>query len=204
MWSSKEVTNKIHHCCAYMRNLTCSSSFWNCSNSSYFLLSFWRISYLLLLVVQLQNNLLEHQKQELKMKEDLEGLKGTLRSEKKYLEEITCERDKLRNLCDEKESSLQVILFKRMCSIFTAASIFSLLIACRLPCWRNKTLKWSLQSWIVKGWRTMWEKSWLKQITRYIYVNFHIFFFLPMSVLLCLFVFSAWSSIVIFPLLNCV
>lgn len=62
----------------------------------------------LLLVIQLQEDLHEKQKQELEMKEDLEGLKGRLRSEKKYLEEIICERDKLRNLCDEKDSAIQV------------------------------------------------------------------------------------------------
>lgn len=64
-------------------------------------------------VNQLQEDLLEHQKQELKMKEDLEGLKGILRSEKKYLEEIICERDKLRNLCDEKDSSIQAALMEK-------------------------------------------------------------------------------------------
>lgn len=64
-------------------------------------------------VNQLQEDLLEHQKQELKMKEDLEGLKGILRSEKKYLEEIICERDKLRNLCDEKDSSIQAALLEK-------------------------------------------------------------------------------------------
>ncbi|KAL0430829.1 UNVERIFIED_CONTAM: Kinesin-like protein KIN-14E [Sesamum radiatum] len=64
-------------------------------------------------VNQLQEDLHEKQKQELKMKEDLESLKSILRSEKQYLEEIICERDKLRTLCDEKDSALQVIIFKR-------------------------------------------------------------------------------------------
>lgn len=61
---------------------------------------------------QLQQDLHEMQKQELEMKEDLEGLKGRLRSEKNYLEEIICERDKLRNLCDEKDSAIQVGIFE--------------------------------------------------------------------------------------------
>lgn len=63
------------------------------------------------------------------MKEDLEGLKGILRSEKKYLEEIICERDKLRNLCDEKDSSIQVIIYKRKYSIFAVVCIL-LIIDC--------------------------------------------------------------------------
>ena len=74
---------------------------------------------------QLQKDLHEMQKQELEMKEDLEGLKGRLRSEKNYLEEIICERDKLRNLCDEKDSAIQVAFLKRMCSILTRVCIFS-------------------------------------------------------------------------------
>ncbi|KAL3845048.1 hypothetical protein ACJIZ3_002451 [Penstemon smallii] len=61
----------------------------------------------------LQDDLHEKQKQELKMKEDLESLKGMLRSEKQYLEEIITERDKLRNLCDEKDSALQNALMEK-------------------------------------------------------------------------------------------
>ncbi|KAL1566700.1 Kinesin-like protein KIN-14E [Salvia divinorum] len=64
-------------------------------------------------VNQLQKDLHEMQKQELEMKEDLEGLKGRLRSEKNYLEEIICERDKLRNLCDEKDSAIQAALLEK-------------------------------------------------------------------------------------------
>ncbi|XP_057809328.1 kinesin-like protein KIN-14E [Salvia miltiorrhiza] len=64
-------------------------------------------------VNQLQEDLHEKQKQELEMKEDLEGLKGRLRSEKKHLEEIICERDKLRNLCDEKDSAIQAALLEK-------------------------------------------------------------------------------------------
>lgn len=80
-------------------------------------------SLFLILVIQMQEDLHEKQKQELKTKEDLESLKGILRSEKKYLEEIICERDKLRTLCDEKDSALQVIIFsKELHLILTAAS----------------------------------------------------------------------------------
>ncbi|EPS62457.1 kinesin heavy chain-like protein, partial [Genlisea aurea] len=56
---------------------------------------------------RLQDDLHEKQKQERKMKEVLENLEGMLQSEKKYLEEIICERDKLRALCEEKDAVLQ-------------------------------------------------------------------------------------------------
>lgn len=62
-------------------------------------------------VLQLLEDIHERQKQESTMKEDLDSLKGALRTEKQYLEEIICERDKLRNLCDEKDTKLQVIIF---------------------------------------------------------------------------------------------
>ncbi|KAL0462662.1 UNVERIFIED_CONTAM: Kinesin-like protein KIN-14E [Sesamum latifolium] len=64
-------------------------------------------------VNQLQEDLHEKQKQELKMKEDLESLKSILRSEKQYLEEIICERDKLRTLYDEKDSALQAAFLEK-------------------------------------------------------------------------------------------
>ncbi|KAL2247148.1 kinesin-like protein KIN-14I [Sesamum indicum] len=64
-------------------------------------------------VNQLQEDLHEKQKQELKMKEDLESLKSILRSEKHYLEEIICECDKLRTLCDEKDSALQAAFLEK-------------------------------------------------------------------------------------------
>ncbi|KAL8532214.1 hypothetical protein ACS0TY_008714 [Phlomoides rotata] len=64
-------------------------------------------------VNQLQENLHEKQIQELKMNEDVENLKATLRSEKKYLEEIICERDKLRAICDEKDSALQASMLEK-------------------------------------------------------------------------------------------
>lgn len=149
-------------------------------------------------LLQLQNDLLEHQKQELKMKEDMEGLKGILSSEKKYLEEIICERDKLRNLCDEKDSSIQVIINKRMCSILTGVCILSLLIACRPHCWRNKTLRRSLRSWIIQG------KSWLKQITRCVYVNFQYLFSHECVTVIYICSFYTWSNIVIVTLVDCV
>ncbi|CAA0821062.1 Kinesin-like calmodulin-binding protein [Striga hermonthica] len=58
-------------------------------------------------VNQLEEQLHQKQNQELQMKEDIESLKGMLQSEKRYLEEIISERDKLRASCDEKDSALQ-------------------------------------------------------------------------------------------------
>ncbi|GER37044.1 kinesin-like protein [Striga asiatica] len=64
-------------------------------------------------VNQLQEQLHEKQNQELKMKEDFESLKGMLRSEKRYLEEVISERDKLRASCEDKESALQAALLEK-------------------------------------------------------------------------------------------
>jgi hypothetical protein len=47
-------------------------------------------------------------KQETEMQEELEGLKDTLQSERQSSKEVKNELDKLKSLCDEKESALQV------------------------------------------------------------------------------------------------
>ncbi|KAG8373568.1 hypothetical protein BUALT_Bualt11G0038000 [Buddleja alternifolia] len=65
------------------------------------------------LITQLQDEIHEKQKQQLEMKEELESLKDILRSEKQYLDQIISERDKLRNLCDEKDTSLQAALLEK-------------------------------------------------------------------------------------------
>lgn len=62
---------------------------------------------------QLQEGLRGKQMQELKIKEELENVKGRLRSEKQYLEEVISERDKLRTLCDDKDSALQATLSEK-------------------------------------------------------------------------------------------
>lgn len=94
------------------------------------------------LVIQLQEDLHEKQKQELKMKEDFESLKGNLRSEKKYLSDIVSERDNLRTICDEKDRALQVIIFKKeLQPILIGVCNLSLLIVCRLYYWTNRTLR---------------------------------------------------------------
>ncbi|KAG1326820.1 kinesin-like protein KIN-14I [Cocos nucifera] len=50
------------------------------------------------------------QKQELKMQEELQGLKDTLQSERQNLQEVVRDRDKLQTLCGEKHSALQAAL----------------------------------------------------------------------------------------------
>uniref|UniRef100_A0A5B7AQB9 Kinesin-like calmodulin-binding protein n=1 Tax=Davidia involucrata TaxID=16924 RepID=A0A5B7AQB9_DAVIN len=62
---------------------------------------------------QLLEDFREKQKQEVKMQEELEGLKDLLRSEKQNLTEVTCERDKLRSLCNAKDSELQAALMEK-------------------------------------------------------------------------------------------
>jgi hypothetical protein len=42
------------------------------------------------------------------MQEELEGLRDTLQSEQQSSKEVKNELDKLKSLCDEKESALQV------------------------------------------------------------------------------------------------
>jgi hypothetical protein len=42
------------------------------------------------------------------MQEELEGLRDALQSERHIIQEVSSERDKLKSLCDEKDSSLQV------------------------------------------------------------------------------------------------
>ncbi|GER47024.1 kinesin-like protein [Striga asiatica] len=64
-------------------------------------------------VNQLEEQLHQKQNQELQMKEDIESLKGMLQSEKRYLEEIISERDKLRASCDEKDSALQAAFMEK-------------------------------------------------------------------------------------------
>jgi len=42
------------------------------------------------------------------MQEELEGLKESLQSERQSLKETISDRDKLKSLCEEKDSALQV------------------------------------------------------------------------------------------------
>ena len=58
--------------------------------------------------MQLVEDLRGKKKQEENMLEELENLKDILRSDKQNLAELTCDRDKLISLCDEKDSALQV------------------------------------------------------------------------------------------------
>ncbi|XP_058073306.1 kinesin-like protein KIN-14I [Magnolia sinica] len=61
----------------------------------------------------LLDELRQKQKEEVEMQEELEGLKDSLQSEKQNLNEVICDRDKLRALCDEKDSSLQAALLDK-------------------------------------------------------------------------------------------
>lgn len=62
---------------------------------------------------KLLEDLHEKQKHEAKMLEELEDLKDILKSDKQNLAELTCDRDKLRSLCDEKDSALQAALIEK-------------------------------------------------------------------------------------------
>ncbi|KAM7519914.1 hypothetical protein LguiB_018876 [Lonicera macranthoides] len=64
-------------------------------------------------VNKLSEDLREKQKHEEKIKEELEELKDILRSDKQNLAELTSDRDKLRSLCDEKDSAIQAALLER-------------------------------------------------------------------------------------------
>lgn len=60
--------------------------------------------------MQLLEDLLEQKKREMAMQEELETLKEISRSEKQKLADVLCDRGKLRLLCDEKDSALQVTI----------------------------------------------------------------------------------------------
>jgi len=58
--------------------------------------------------LQLLKELHAKKKQEIEMQEELEGLKESLQSERQSLKETISDRDKLKSLCEEKDSALQV------------------------------------------------------------------------------------------------
>lgn len=62
---------------------------------------------------QLRDELERKTKLEREMQEELEGLRDTLQSERHVIKEVTSQRDKLKSLCDEKDSSLQVALVEK-------------------------------------------------------------------------------------------
>lgn len=67
-------------------------------------------------------DLRDKQKQELKIQEDLEELKESLRSDKQSLAKVTCDRDRLRSWCDEKDKALQVSMINIVESAFISLS----------------------------------------------------------------------------------
>ncbi|XAR73644.1 Minus-end-directed kinesin ATPase [Bertholletia excelsa] len=62
---------------------------------------------------QLLEELHEKQNQEARLQKEMESLKATLRLEKQNLADVTCDRDKLRSLCDQKGSELQAALLEK-------------------------------------------------------------------------------------------
>ncbi|KAG2695069.1 hypothetical protein I3760_08G173200 [Carya illinoinensis] len=62
---------------------------------------------------QFLQELREKQKQDVKMQEELEEMKDSLRSEKQNLAKVTCDRDRLRSWCDEKDKALQAALLEK-------------------------------------------------------------------------------------------
>ncbi|KAB1200217.1 Kinesin-like calmodulin-binding protein [Morella rubra] len=62
---------------------------------------------------QLLQELHEREKQEVKMQEEIEDLKESLRSDKQSLAKVMCDRDRLRSWCDEKDKALQAALLEK-------------------------------------------------------------------------------------------
>lgn len=62
---------------------------------------------------QLLQELHEKQKQEVKMQEELDELKESLRSEKQNVAKVTSDCDRLRSWCDEKDNALQAALLEK-------------------------------------------------------------------------------------------
>lgn len=58
--------------------------------------------------MQLSEELHAKQKHETELQEELDALRDTLQSEIHNLREVISDRDRLKTLCDEKESLLQV------------------------------------------------------------------------------------------------
>ncbi|MED6136311.1 Kinesin-like protein KIN-14E [Stylosanthes scabra] len=64
-------------------------------------------------VDQLFQELREKQKQEEIMKEELESLKESLNADRKNLEEVSNDRDRLKSLCSEKDKALQAAILEK-------------------------------------------------------------------------------------------
>ncbi|KAL3612797.1 hypothetical protein D5086_003817 [Populus alba] len=75
---------------------------------------------------QLLEELHEKQNQEVKLQEQLEGLKDSLRSAKQNLAEVECDRDRLKSLCAEKDAAFQVVLSEKRSMETRLASLSNL------------------------------------------------------------------------------
>lgn len=80
------------------------------------------------MLIQLLEELRGKQKQEAKMQADLESLKQSLASEKQNFKEVTCERDRLKSSCDEKDNALQVSVINFLGSFFALNFALNFLI----------------------------------------------------------------------------
>lgn len=60
----------------------------------------------------------DKRKQELKTQEELERLQNALRKEKEDLMEIMSDRDRIRSLCEEKDTALQASKFNILKLVF--------------------------------------------------------------------------------------
>lgn len=76
---------------------------------------------------QLSEELHEKQKEEVRLLEELKGLKDLFRSEKENVAEITCERDSLRSICEQKDSELGAALLENQRVVEKLAKVDNLL-----------------------------------------------------------------------------
>lgn len=70
----------------------------------------------------------EKQNQEVKLQEQLEGLKDSLRSAKQNLAEVECDRDRLKSLCAERDATLQVSVIKSEAHVLSLITMSILLM----------------------------------------------------------------------------
>ena len=80
------------------------------------------------MLIQLLEELHEKQNQEVKLQEELEALKDSLRSEKQNLVEVECDRDRLKSLCAEKDAALQVSVIKSGAHVLSLITMSILLM----------------------------------------------------------------------------
>jgi pheromone shutdown protein TraB len=80
------------------------------------------------MLIQLLEELHKKQNQEVKLQEELEALKDSLRSEKQNLAEVECDRDRLKSLCAERDAALQVSVIKSEAHVLSLITMSILLM----------------------------------------------------------------------------